>query len=951
MASKKLQLVVELKDVNFEESKDNSIRGGRGNKNKNSNNISINGSSITTPTPSPVRNNKNIAINNVSNIKSNNDKNDDKDDIHNKYELCLVFPIDKATNDVSDEASQVIDKIIHTVGKKYTYTFTSSNGKKRMLLIRCGISRLGPFAEKIKYRLLLDPNNAKAKALEGDPVNGIDSISILHDDSITSIEPFDYIYSPYVTDPSMQSIYWRPSELSHPFRSNVRLRLLLRLIQGDKLHGGAGLHLKNLVHAGIASDFFPVHNKDLRLELNTKWLSQAWPWKQPLDEIEDYFGQKIAHSFALRGHIIIWLLVPAMAGIAFEVTTLYWKDFSRPEIVVFAVFMSAWIVFMSEEWKSREKYIFMPGGMFDENTDAIDDRAVDEDDLNAVRSTFQGTQRISHVSGREILVEDRGRQCRGYICSMLLFMILLYFIFGSTIAVYVVRYLITNHDGWAYRNAQWVTSGINAIIIELFNRGFNVILAKLTELENHRTDVSFESSYITKLFVFQFVNYFSSFYFLAFVAVWFPDYWVQCLYTTCMAPLAINLIAILGFKVFIKALFGYMLPIARVRLHRVYRLCATKDIYGARNENCCVPAVPVKRGSVIQHLHSPGTLDLSVDTRCKFRYCSRVAYDWCGVTLCEDKENDDDDEEKNRKDKSEESQKRKAIKCGLCKRINYSCHSLFCDNSMSRDEYEEDCNRQCPCYDDDPENQCCRNKCKGACCRGDCISCGKLLSLLGCYRARPKSKPFDCTPFKLCFYNFFTNFCGQVALDEDAIGEYLTADGDGKSVVELEYSKIAVDGAKYKSLQVYIDEVMMVGLCTIFVTALPAAPALLLVFSWMFTRFDAWKYINLYRRPIPLHEYSVRQWHEIFRLMSILVTLTNAALIPFTFSIFESWSILYKLLIFIGFQWVVFFLQYLYSLTTRVMKEVEIQNQRTAFINSKLIDKVPDGDIDPLQCL
>jgi len=946
MASKnKLQMVVELKDINIEESKD----GTRSRNYKNSNQLN----NISLSSPSPIRNknnNYNIKREN-SNIKEinndNKDKIDEKETIHNKYELCLVFPIDKNINDVTEEASKVIDKLIKAIGKKYTYIFDSSTSSKRYVLLRGGLKRLGPFAESIKYRMLLDSENTKTKLLEGDPANGIESINILHDDMITKIEPFEYIYARYLNDSNMQSIYWKPQEMAHPFRSNIRLRLLLRLIQGDKLIGGAGLHLKNLVQHGILKDFFPIHNKDLRLELNTKWLSKSWPWSQPLDEIEDYFGQKIAHSFALRGHIIIWLIIPAMAGIAFEVTTLYYKNFSRPEMVVFAFFISAWFVLMCEKWKNREKYIFMQWGMFDENNDAIDDRAVDEDDLNAVRATFTGTQRYSHISGREIVVEERTRQCRLYVCSMFLFSLLLYFIFGSTIAAYVVRYLIINEDGWAYRNSQWVTSAINAVIIELFNRGFNGILATLTNLENHRTDVSFESSLITKLFVFQFVNYFSSFYYLAFVAIRFPSYWTQCMYTNCMAPLAINLVVILGSKLFIKAIFGYILPIARVRLYRLHRLCHSKDIYKARNENCCIPAVPIHKGSSMNHSHSPGTMDLTVDSRCKFRYCSRLVYDWCGITLCEDKEDDDDSDN----DKAKSMEKRKVVKCGFCKRINYFCFGMFCDHSVSREEYEEDCNKQCPCYDDDPENQCCKNKCKGACCKGDCISCGKLMSVLGCYRKTQPSKRFDCTPFKICFYNFFTNCFGQVALDEDAIGEYLTQDGEGESVIQLEYRKIAVDGSKYKSLQVYIDEVMMLGLSTIFVTALPAAPALLFVFNWLFTKFDAWKYINLYRRPTPLHEYSVRQWHEIFRLMSIIVTLTNAALIPFTFTIFEGWSILHKLLIFIGFQWCIFFLQYLYSLSTNVMKEVDIQNQRNIFINSKLIDKVPDGDIDPEQIL
>lgn len=72
-------------------------------------------------------------------------------------------------------------------------------------------------------------------------------------------------------------------------------------------------------------------------------------------------------------------------------------------------------------------------------------------------------------------------------------------------------------------------------------------------MENHRTDSQYEDALIIKLFVFQFINSYATFFFLAFVAPYLPQpsgtptAWTgQCGAYDCMQPLSINLAFIFG---------------------------------------------------------------------------------------------------------------------------------------------------------------------------------------------------------------------------------------------------------------------------------------------------------------------------------------------------------------------------------------------------------------------
>ena len=64
--------------------------------------------------------------------------------------------------------------------------------------------------------------------------------------------------------------------------------------------------------------------------------------------------------------------------------------------------------------------------------------------------------------------------------------------------------------------AEYAFPLIHAVLVVAMDNGYQNIAIKLTNSENHRTELAFQDSLIVKLAVFQFVNNFSGLYYIAF---------------------------------------------------------------------------------------------------------------------------------------------------------------------------------------------------------------------------------------------------------------------------------------------------------------------------------------------------------------------------------------------------------------------------------------------------
>lgn len=101
-----------------------------------------------------------------------------------------------------------------------------------------------------------------------------------------------------------------------------------------------------------------------------------------------------------------------------------------------------------------------------------------------------------------------------------------------------------------------MASILNAVQIQVMNYIYTFIATALSENERHRTQTQFEDSMIAKIFLFQFVNSYASFFYLAFVAEHFGD----CQGAECMESLGVNLAIIYGTRLVSSNLTGLLIP-------------------------------------------------------------------------------------------------------------------------------------------------------------------------------------------------------------------------------------------------------------------------------------------------------------------------------------------------------------------------------------------------------
>lgn len=144
------------------------------------------------------------------------------------------------------------------------------------------------------------------------------------------------------------------------------------------------------VSRGVVASMFPLHERRALDSLRQKWVKTLFN-PQPLDEISEYFGVKIAMYFAWLGHYTRSLTVPAAVGFIFWIwlgtANDNWKDIAH---VTFSLFNVIWACIYLETWKRYSSVLAYKWGTLDQRDDL----------LMEPRPLFQGEMSISAVTGR-----------------------------------------------------------------------------------------------------------------------------------------------------------------------------------------------------------------------------------------------------------------------------------------------------------------------------------------------------------------------------------------------------------------------------------------------------------------------------------------------------------------------------------------------------------------------
>ena len=323
---------------------------------------------------------------------------------------------------------------------------------------------------------------------------------------------------------------------------------------GPKRLGGCSFEIGNLVRKQKINAFFPLHNANVSYEILNKCMDyRTLPWNQPIEDIKKYFGESVALYNVFLAHYTEYLIYPSAIGVAFQIVVWATLNFSHPVLPFYACVITVWSIFMLEGWKRKEAFTSLYWGMSEFEEKQLD------------RPEFVGNLIPSFINGEDILYYPRKYIQYRVQRSLSIISLFIMLIIGVVASIYILRFAIQPSVG---TYASIIASVINAMQIQIFNYIYQILVLKLTNGENQRTDTDYKDSVIVKLFLFQFVNSYASFFFLAFIASSLPpekgtdpSYLGQCGYKNCMQPLGINLGIIFGSRLFITNLSNLLIPL------------------------------------------------------------------------------------------------------------------------------------------------------------------------------------------------------------------------------------------------------------------------------------------------------------------------------------------------------------------------------------------------------
>ncbi|XP_054633657.1 anoctamin-5 isoform X2 [Dunckerocampus dactyliophorus] len=346
--------------------------------------------------------------------------------------------------------------------------------------------------------------------------------------------------------------------------------------------------IKRLLNNGTYSSAFPLHDcrywtksHDPNCESQRHALYKHWAGflcfykEQPLNLIRKYYGEKIGIYFAWLGFYTEMLFIAAVVGTlcflygysTFENNVwrkeicdnsiggkmvmcplcdhkcTYWKLnitcistwqahlFDNPATVFFAIFMGIWVTLFLEFWKRRQSRLEYEWDLvdFEEEQQRLQLRPEFENHctlrkINLITQEMEPylpiTSKLTRafVSGVTILFWISLVIC--CIMGVIAYRLAVYAAFASVMKD-------TNIDG-TFMTPQLATSvtasSINFIIIMVLNVMYEKVAVWMTDLEIPKTHMEYENKLTFKMFLFQFVNYYSSCFYVAFFKGKFVGY-------------------------------------------------------------------------------------------------------------------------------------------------------------------------------------------------------------------------------------------------------------------------------------------------------------------------------------------------------------------------------------------------------------------------------------------
>ncbi|CAD8140605.1 unnamed protein product [Paramecium pentaurelia] len=229
------------------------------------------------------------------------------------------------------------------------------------------------------------------------------------------------------------------------------------------------------------------------------------PWSTPINQICEYYGEKIGLYFYYTTYYTQMLLKIAFIALACNLIQWVIQD-SESDLyyllrIIFAFLQIQWTNLFVVLWQKKQLIFNIQFGQ------------TAKEEISKQRSNFIGNYKRSVEND---YMNSIGINSFELFTRMLFATSTLLFIIGLYAAIMIALYILTTTLKTQFQNIQTLQSGffeilvtasINIVIIQFLDKVYDIISIHLTDFENQKSVKDYEESFIVKKYVLYFVSY------------------------------------------------------------------------------------------------------------------------------------------------------------------------------------------------------------------------------------------------------------------------------------------------------------------------------------------------------------------------------------------------------------------------------------------------------------
>ncbi|OWZ19357.1 Anoctamin protein [Phytophthora megakarya] len=353
------------------------------------------------------------------------------------------------------------------------------------------------------------------------------------------------------------------------FLDSEKQSIVHALLTSSETDGGAGLNESCPVAARHVAQMYPLHKQDLAV-LKTRWVT-FWRssllsskhehekhqrsrsrciffrgvLQQPLDDVSQYFGERVAFYFAWMEMYTRWLVVPSVSGVILFGLQVSSHHLDHPAAPLYALFMALWTSAFIIAWRRRAAALAYRWGTWGYEDEEVTRPEFYGDDSNCNPDDDKDVGVEGPVERHYALWKRLIKYC--VTCpvvagSIIAVVTLAYFAFSTrdrleaesletkreaaliaqkvkksgTISLEDLQALMKLGVRWDFWIYLLLTPILYGLLIPVLDSAFTRAARCLNNWENHRTESRYQSHLILKVFSFRFVHVFASLYYYAF---------------------------------------------------------------------------------------------------------------------------------------------------------------------------------------------------------------------------------------------------------------------------------------------------------------------------------------------------------------------------------------------------------------------------------------------------